>query len=119
MPGLENLCSISHLFLFHTRLYSVSHPSTVSSHKGHKVEANCTPAKGILGDWCWSLQASHRQGTKGTEEKIKGRAWRPRIATSGLKSRRKKKVKLASEPSVGTLRRWGTRPAVSTLVPDA
>lgn len=105
-------------FLRYLSPLPLSHPSTVPSSKGHKVEANCTSTKGILGDRCWSLHVSHRHGTKGTEEKIKGRALRLGIATSGLKFQRKKKVTLASELSMGTLRRWRPQPAVSVLVPD-
>lgn len=97
----------------------LSHPSTVPSPKGHKVEANCTSTKWILGDRCWSLRVSREHGTKGAEEKIKRRALGLGIATSGLKFQRKKKVTLASEPSMGTLRRWRPHPAVSVLVPDA
>lgn len=97
----------------------LSHPSTVPSPKGHKVEANCTLTKGILGDKYWSFHVSHKHGTKGAKEKIKGRALRLGLATSDLKFQRKKKVMLALELSMGTLRRWRPHPAVSVLVPDA
>lgn len=97
----------------------LSHPSAVPSPKGHKVEANCTSTKGILGDRYWSLRVSHKHGAKGVEDKIKRRALRLGIATSGLKFQRKKEVTLASELSMGTLRRWRPHPAVSILVPDA